>query len=193
MKHLWRLIFLVSLIWSAHAATKEQDQTVFLFQNRKVVISVPAGLGFSSEKAENGAMVVRVADRKETVSLSITFLPDPEERFTSARTRKEFMAENFHAYVENSVEKAMQFEELEPKTGAGTYCVFTDASLVGKSKPPRGEFLQSTAGVKTWPGVIAVFSLFSNDTASKEYRALMTMLRDSVQESASVPPALAKP
>lgn len=76
----------------------------------------------------------------------------------------------------------MQFEELEPKTGAGTYCVFTDAALVGRSTLPPGEYLHLTAGVKTWPGVVVVFRLFSNDVNSSEYRAILTMLRESLQE-----------
>ena len=35
---------------------------------------------------------------------------------------------------------------------------------------------------KAWPGVVAVFTLFSNDTTSKEYQGVMNMLRDSVEE-----------
>jgi hypothetical protein len=90
--------------------------------------------------------------------------------------------------VEGSVEKAMQFEELDPKVGAGTYCVFTDANLVGKAKLPPGEFLHSTTGLKAWPGVVAVFTLLSNDTTSHEYTSVMKMLRTSVEERA--PPLL---
>jgi hypothetical protein len=102
----------------------------------------------------------------------------------NARARKEKMVELFQEYVDSSVEKAMQFEELDPRTGAGTYCVFTDASLVGKKKFPPGEFLHFTTGLKAWPGVLAIFRVFSNDTTSAEYRAAMKMLRESVQEKA---------
>ena len=76
----------------------------------------------------------------------------------------------------------LQFEELDPRVGSGTYCVFTDARMVGK-KIPRGEYLQTTTGLKAWPGVVAVFTLFSNDTTSPEYREVMTMLRESVTEA----------
>jgi hypothetical protein len=123
-----------------------------------------------------------VADRKDKISLQITFLPDPEQLFSSARTRREFMNDNFKQFVGGSVEKAMQFEELEPKVGGGTYCVFTDAELVGKSKLPAGQFLNSTTGLKAWPGVYAVFEVLSQDIKSREYTAVMKMLRDSVHE-----------
>jgi hypothetical protein len=92
------------------------------------------------------------------------------------------MVRAFQEYVPQSAEQAMQFEELDPRTGAGTYCVFTDATLVGKPQLPANEFLHVTAGVKAWRGGYVVFKLFSNDTLSAEYRALLKMLRDSVAE-----------
>jgi hypothetical protein len=88
----------------------------------------------------------------------------------------------FVEYVDSSTEKAMQFEELEPQTGAGTYCVFTDAKLVGQTELPPGEYLHLTTGVKTWPGVAAVFRCFSNDTTSAGYKSILAMLRESVHE-----------
>lgn len=178
-----RVFVLLVLAWSAVAATPDpRAETVFLFQNRKVTVAVPEGMGIQTSKDERGMISVRLGHPKDKVSLQVSFLPDPEGRFATARSRKEFMNETFFDYVASSVEKAMQFEELDPKVGAGTYCVFTDASLVGKTKLPRGEFLQTTTGLKTWPGVVAVFTVFSNDTISKEYVAVMGMLRDSVEE-----------
>jgi hypothetical protein len=178
-----RAIILSALFCSAGvAAADRHDETVFLFQNRKVSVVVPEGLGFQSNKDDRGIISVRLGHPKDKISLLVNFLPDPEGRFASARSRKEFMNETFFEYVAGSVEKAMRFEELDPKVGAGTYCVFTDAALVGKTKLPRGEFLQTTTGLKAWPGVVAVFTLFSNDTTSKEYQSVMTMLRDSVEE-----------
>jgi hypothetical protein len=164
------------------ATAKEMNETVFLFQNRKVAIAVPDGLGFNRSTDERGFITVRVADQKAKVSLQVTFLHDPDEHFSTPRNRREFMNETFNRFVGGSVEKAMQFEELEPRVGAGTYCIFTDADLVGKTKLPAGEFLNCTVGVKSWPGVYAVFEIFSQDPKSKEYLAVMKMLRESVHE-----------
>lgn len=164
------------------AAKKSPEETVFIFENRRVSIEVPPGLGFASTKDERGFITVRVADRKEKVNVQLTFLPDPEDEFANARVRKEFIHENFQEYLAGSTEKIMGFEELDPRQGAGTYCVFTDAALAGKEKPPPGEYLNSTTGVKAWPGVVAVFTILSNGTKTNEYAAVMAMLRESVQE-----------
>ncbi len=181
MKPLLRIAALFVLL-AVGAAAKETNETVFLFQNRKVEVAVPDGLGFASSKDDHGMMTVRLADPKENVSLQITFFPDPEAYFASARNRREFMNDTFNSFVGSSVEKAMQFEELAPKVGAGTYCVFTDAELVGKAKLPPGQFLYSTTGVKVWPGVYAVFEVLCQDTKSKEYLAVMKTLRESLHE-----------
>lgn len=184
-----RLVAFLALgIAASSVVAKEMEETLFLFQNRKVTVLVPDGLGVATDKDDRGIMTLRVADPKGKIQLRITFLPDGDNRFGTPRGQKELMNELFRDYVDSSVEKSMHFEELKPTFGAGAYCVFTDASLVGKERLPAGEFLHSTNGVKVWSGVAAVFTLFSNDTTSSEYRAVMTMLRTSVEEK--TPPLL---
>lgn len=166
-------------------AAKVRQETLFLFENRQVAFAMPAGFGFATSKNEQGIFTVLIADRKDRAALQMTFLPDPQGRFGAARSRRELIFENFQHFVDASVEKTMQFEELEPRTGTGTYCVFTDAALAGKTKVPPHSYLRSVAGVKAWPGVVAVFTLQSNGTATKEHQLLMSMLRESVQEISS--------
>lgn len=182
MKTLFSFVVLSLLAFPASAAAKPQEETVFLFENRRVIVLVPDGFGFASAKDEQGLLNVEIAHPKDKVRLTITFAPDPEHTFGSARARKEFINEQFGEFVGDSVEKAMQFEELDPQQGAGTFCVFTDEKLVGKTNLPPGEYLHFVSGVKSWPGVAAVFRLFTNDTRSKEYQAIIAMLRDSVVE-----------
>ncbi len=158
------------------------EESVALFENRKAVVALPEGFQIATVKDPRGLVGVRIADRHERISLEVTFLPDAEERFSDGFARKEFMHEVYQEFLGGSVEQAMQFEELDPKVGRGTYCVFTDKNLVGKADLPPNEFLNVTTGVKAWPGVVALFTMFSNGTQSPEYRAAMTMLRDSVHE-----------
>ena len=167
---------------TAFAKEPAREETLHLFQQRRVTVAVPAGFIYSSGKDERGIITAKLTDAKERIALQISFLPEPDGDVATARGRKEFMARTFQLYVGGSVEQAMQFEELEPRTGAGTFCVFTDAALVGQAKLPPGEFLNSTTGLKVWNGCMAVFTLFSNGTSSDEYRAAMTLLRESVAE-----------
>jgi hypothetical protein len=161
---------------------KSREENVRVFESRKITIEVPEPMSFSTAKDENGLVVIKLADRGDTLNMELRILPDVEGRFANARARKELMYEMFNEYVDSATEKAMQFEELDPRVGAGTYCVFTDAKLVGKTTLPPGEYLHLTAGLKAFPGVLVVFRCFSNDTTSAEYQSLMKMLRESVQE-----------
>jgi hypothetical protein len=176
------LCFVVTLV--AGAAPKSREETVFLFENRKLTIAVPDGFACAIGKDESGMITLKLGEPKDKVSGELKFLPDPEGRFANARARKELMNEMFFEYVDSSNEKGMQFEELEPRVGAGTYCVFTDANLAGRTTFPPGEYLHLTAGLSAWPGVVAVFRVFSNDTTSPEYQAMLKLLREGVQERA---------
>lgn len=178
------LILLPVLPAAVHAAPKAHEETAFLFGNRKLAVAVPEGFGCVTSKSEGGIVTMKLSDPKDRYSVELLFLPDPEGQFSGARARREKMVELLTDYVGPSREQGMQFEELEPRTGAGTYCVFTDSALVGKQKLPPGEYVHLTSGLKVWPGVVTIFRFFSNDTASAEYRAVMKMLRESVQEKA---------
>lgn len=182
------LATLFALSGTAPAKEKAREEILMIFNQRRVAIAVPEGFVYSSEKDERGLITARLADPKDKVNLHISFVPDLNDECSTTRGRKEFMVQSFQQYVTGSVEQGMRFEELDPGAGAGTYCVFTDSSLVGKDKIPKGEYLNSTAGIKAWGGCLAIFTLFSNDTKSDEYRTIMKLLRESVVEKPFSPP-----
>ena len=170
------------LVMATEAAPKSRELKIALSENREVVISVPDGFALVTGQDDSGLPVVKLSGPNESVTIDLHFLPDPEGKYATPRARMELMHEMFVEFVDASTEKGMQFEELGPKTGAGTYCVFTDKKLVGKTELPPGEYVHLTIGIKAWPGVIAVFRCFSNETASAGYKAIITMLRESVHE-----------
>jgi len=177
------LAMLLCLAAGTAVAAAPKEEIVTICDQRKVAIAVPEGFTLERSESPNGLVLVKISGPKGTIDLNLVFMPDPSggEFATSARTRKEFMVREFQEFVASSVEQAMQFEELEARGGAGTYCVFTDAALIGKPQLPPNEFLNLTAGLKAWPGACVVFKLFSNDVISAEYRTLLAMLRESVQ------------
>jgi hypothetical protein len=183
MKALHQIILMwTGVAFVATAAAAIREESIPLGENRKVSVAVPSGFKFDSGVDARGAIAFKLTTADDDVSVQVEFLPDVEERFANGRARKELMNQLFSEYVESSTEKAMQFEELEPSIGAGSYCVFTDAKLVNRAELPPGEFRHLTVGVKAWPGVVAVFTCFSNDLKSARYTAVMRMLRESVHE-----------
>lgn len=181
---LWLRILAVVAWGVGVGGAAAREETIPLTEKRGISVQVPDGFNFKSGVNAKGELAMTLEHAKERLSLHVTFEADPEEAFRQPRARKERLHEEFKSYVEGSREKAMQFDEFATRVGAATICVFTDDKLLGKqvSEYPPGEYLHLTVGVKAWPGVVATFTLFSNDLKSANYEAVMHVLRDSVHE-----------
>jgi hypothetical protein len=170
------------LLCFSSALTWAKEETFPFYQDHWITIAVPDGYTHTRKLTEAGIVTAYITDPKKEISLEISFLPDPEGQFATPRSQRVFMAQNFEKYVGGSVEKAMQFEELKARVGTVSLCVFTDASLVGKTEFPPGEYLNATTGIKQWPGCAAVFTLLSNGTRSPAYIAAMKIITESVED-----------
>jgi hypothetical protein len=183
-------IFLALLTFASDAtlfAKEKSNDQILLLGDRRVTIAVPDGYIYSSGRNEQGVIMVKIADAREKIDLQVRFQPDPESRLGAESQQMEFLANVCQQYAESSVEKSYNFTPLAPHRGAGTYCMFTDASLVGR-EPPPGEVRNVTTGVKAWPGWALVFTILSNDTASKEYQTALKLMRESFEEKPVAPP-----
>jgi hypothetical protein len=185
-------IFLALIPLAAGAALfakdKSNDQTLLL-GDRRVTIAVPDGYIYSSGRDDQGVIMAKITDVREKIDLQVRFQPDPDSRLGAESQQMEFLANVCQQYAEGSVEKSYDFKPLAPHRGSGTYCSFTDASLVGRD-PPKGEFLHVTTGVKAWPGWALVFTVLSNDTDSKEYQTALKLVKESFEETPAAAPKI---
>jgi len=179
----------LACLLAAGESASAKEETFVIFDERKIVIDVPDGYLYSSGFDPNGAVVAKLADAKKTISLEVVFVPDARARLGTEDSQKDFVAEQFQQYAEGSVEKSYEFVNFKSRSSSGLYCAFTDVSLVGKTPPPN-EFLHVTVGVKAWAGCAAIFTLFSQDTTSKEYSAVLKLIKDSLEEKKPLGPTL---
>ncbi len=163
------------------AKEKTREQTLLLDDHR-VTITVPDGYIYSSGRDEQGVIMAKITDAKEKIDLQVRFQADPTSRLGGEAQQMEFLANVCRQYAEGSVEKGYDFKALEPRRGTGTYCSFTDASLVGRQPIPKGEFLHVTTGVKVWSGCVLIFTVLSNDVDSKEYQTVLKLVKESFEE-----------
>jgi hypothetical protein len=174
-------------VGAALLAKEKPNDQILLLGDRRVAIAVPDGYIYSSGRDEQGVIMVKIADPRDKIDLQVRFQPDPESRLGAESQQMEFLANVCRQYAEGSVEKSYDFKPLAPHHGSGTYCSFTDASLVGQ-EPPKGEFLHVTTGVKAWSGWALVFTVLSNDTDSKEYQTALKLVQESFEEKPAATP-----
>jgi len=79
-------------------------------------------------------------------------------------------------FVSESVEKKQNLKEFALKTGCGAYCLFTDASLVGKTPPPGDYKVMGSGIVQPGKDMTGVVTLFTNDADSKEFKAMLSII-----------------
>jgi hypothetical protein len=177
------LLLLAGLaVGGAGSVALAREETLALFENRRVSIAVPENFTYASGHDPRGLTTVKITDPGLKVELVVSFLPDPDGRLAKEDDQRAFVADTSLSYARDSVEKDYDFKNLAPRSGTGMYCVFTDSTLVKKLPVPPGDYLKVTTGLKAWPGYFFIFTLLSNDTSSDEYQAAMKLLRQSFEE-----------
>src|SRR5215813_6748006 len=80
------------------------------------------------------------------------------------------------SYVEGSVEKTNTVRRLQPKSGAGAYCVFTDADLAGVAQLRPGQFRHITLGLVKVGDYVFIVRGYSNSKDGDDYKAMLSVL-----------------
>jgi len=79
-------------------------------------------------------------------------------------------------FVPESVEKKKNLKDFSLKTGYGAYCLFTDASLVGKNVKPGDYKVMGSGQVQPADNVVGVVSLFADDADGVELKAMTKII-----------------
>jgi hypothetical protein len=80
------------------------------------------------------------------------------------------------AFVADSVEKKQDLKDFTLESGYGTYCLFTDASLVGKKAEPGDYKVMGSGRIQLDKDVGAVVSMFADDANGGEMKAMLKIL-----------------
>jgi len=99
---------------------------------------------------------------------------------TNGAPNKEFIRKEVlricEEFVSESVEKKKNLRDFSLGTGYGAYCLFTDASLVGK-KPKPGDYKVMVSGeIQPADNVVGVVSLFADEADGAELKAMIKII-----------------
>jgi hypothetical protein len=150
-------------------------QTVDLGAHGLFGVTPPKGWTLSSQKVEDSGFTLTLSPpggENAKCIINITYVPDPQP--VSKDRIQAMVLEISDQFVDQSVEKKKVIRELNLPGGAyGCYCVFTDASRVGKP-PVRDEFKVAAAGIVAYnEDVMAAFSIGGDDEKGPDFAAMV--------------------
>lgn len=79
-------------------------------------------------------------------------------------------------FVSESVEKKSNLRDFSLVKGYGAYCLFTDASLVGKNVKPGDYKIMGSGEVQPGDDLLGVVSLFADEADGKELKAMIKLI-----------------
>lgn len=144
------------------AAAQAKEQRVALpVGTQSVIVTLPEGWVHGDHRMVEGAMTVRLESPQKRVVMLLTMLlfPEPAPGMDVLEVVREMNLVN----ASQSVEKICVPVALKRSAGVGGYCAFTDAALVSVAAVPKGQYKYVTSGMIIDQGVVANFTLLSND------------------------------
>jgi len=79
-------------------------------------------------------------------------------------------------FVSESVEKKKNLKDFSLEKGFGAYCLFTDASLVGKNVKPGEYKIMGSGEVQPADNMVGAVSLFADEADGIELKAMMKII-----------------
>lgn len=179
---LWIALFFLPLFAGA--------ETVDLGVHGTFTISVPKGWTLSSHKEEDSGVAVTLSPAGTTNAkclLNITYLPEPKP--VPKETVDEQVETVCDQFVEESVEKKKVLRDFGMTGGAyGSYCLFTDASQVGKPIVHDVFKVIAIGIVRFKDDVFAAVSIADDDEKGPEFEAMLSAVRSaSVSQGKQLP------
>ena len=146
----------------------------------KVTVPIPAGWKHNLDRPPSGIPPTLDLTGPSGILLKLTFMADPQARFTKPEDLEKLVTQANQQYVANSLEKRVTVVPITTKTGLGAYSVFTDARLAGVTTPAPGDFRMVTSGALTIGRQVAIFSVLSNTAESDEYRRALDVVKNDI-------------
>ncbi len=168
MKHAFLLPALLALALPLHA------ETVDLSPRGKFTITPPPGWTCSvTKEGDNGCAIMLTPPENVNARCLVNIVFTPKDEPMSKDDVRDKVLAIGDQFVEASVEKKKILHDFALSSGFGSYCLFTDASLV--DKPPEKEKFKIVAVgmIHINDDLAAAVSFLADDAKGPEFAAMM--------------------
>jgi hypothetical protein len=167
-----RLIPLLALVILPAFASAD---TVDLGPRGTLSITLPKGWTLSSQKEEDSGFAITIsppAGVNAKLLMNIAFVPEPKP-VTKDEIQEKVLSVS-DQFVDASVEKKKTLRDFSLSGSAfGSYCVFTDASLVGQPPKPDEFKVIGVGIIRYTDDIMAAVSLAADDEKGSDFAAMM--------------------
>jgi hypothetical protein len=167
---------------TAGLAVAQVQRTLVLPAGPKFSITVPMGYSYKTDFDQEGNARVLMENPIWQIQIAAIAIADPDPAITSSEWQKNQLISRLAAALPLAKEKDYNFRPLNPRTGTGVYCQFSDAELTKDDKLNPGEFLHLTGGIRSWKGCWVHFQILSNDVSSEEFREVMDLFKSRFEK-----------
>ena len=175
------IVFGLTLGLIVVSAGEYESIAVVVPKGDRISVNVPQGFKHTIlQPAPSLPPTLKINSVSNSVSLQITFLPDPEGRFAASESVDRAVTQANQHYVAGSVEKGLKLTQIVSTNGHGSYASFTDADLANVPHPRPGQFKNVSSGVFVVKNNLASFTLLTNDPASLEYRQALKIISEGI-------------
>lgn len=136
---------------------------------------VPAGYSFETDTTQDGQLYIRMENPVWPIFVAVVFAPESLVPAKTEEEQRNLLVTQAAEILAQSKEQDYHFLPLNPVSGSGVYCVFSEP---GSRKPEDlkpNEFLHIVAGVKTVRGVVMYFRIMCNDITTPEYQEIFDL------------------
>ena len=174
-------ILVLSLSTTISSAAEFQSLSVTVPKGENLSVRIPPAWRHTVlQPAPNLPPTLKITTLSNSLSLQITFLPDPEGHFATRESADRAATQANQHYVAGSVEKRLTLTQIVSTNGHGCFATFTDADLAGVPHPRPGEFKNVVSGLFVIKKQVATFTLLTNDNKSAEYRQALQVISDGI-------------
>lgn len=159
------------------------EHQVTLPSGRTIAFVLPGTLMVDAQVDEEENSVLEVRNDDDSVLMRVTFGEQYGTGLSRPEAQRALLSRLLAPFLEQALERNMRFKSMTTADATGTYCIFSDPVLPRDQRPPAGEWIYVTGGMRAWSTWHVVFRLFSNSLEHPDYLALMAALREGLREN----------
>jgi hypothetical protein len=154
----------------AGSMVAQTDRFVKFPNGPQLNFTVPMGYSFEARNNSDGSVGIHLDNPVWGIEIFAIVASERDPAVTTREWQESMLINHIAQHLSRARETDYGFKRLTPAKGTGIFCTFTSLGAGQVAAPQPGLSTHVTGGIKTWPGRVVLFHIFSNGVTSAEYQ-----------------------